>query len=43
MPIIGQTAPDFALTSDGGELIRLADFRGKKVVLYFYPRAGTKG
>ncbi len=43
MPNIGETAPDFELTSDHGEKVRLSHFRGKKVILYFYPKAGTKG
>jgi len=43
MPEIGGNAPDFELTSDAGEAVRLSDFRGKKVILYFYPKAGTKG
>jgi peroxiredoxin Q/BCP len=34
----GQAAPDFALASDSGEEVRLSDFRGKPVVLYFYPK-----
>jgi peroxiredoxin Q/BCP len=34
----GTPAPDFTLESDGGEHIRLADLRGKPVVLYFYPK-----
>ena len=36
-------APDFTLDSDQGEPITLSDFRGKKVVLYFYPKADTPG
>ncbi len=40
---IGAPAPDFALVSDTGELVRLADFRGKRVVLYFYPKDDTSG
>jgi peroxiredoxin Q/BCP len=40
---IGDTAPDFELESDGGERIRLSDFRGKKVVVYFYPKDDTPG
>jgi peroxiredoxin Q/BCP len=40
---IGDPAPDFALPSDRGELVRLADFRGKRVVLYFYPKDDTPG
>jgi peroxiredoxin Q/BCP len=39
----GKPAPDFELTSDAGETVRLADLRGKRVVLYFYPRDGTPG
>ncbi|HEY7604753.1 MAG TPA: thioredoxin-dependent thiol peroxidase [Gaiellaceae bacterium] len=39
----GKPAPDFELTSDAGETIRLADLRGKRVVLYFYPRDHTPG
>ncbi|HEV3479912.1 MAG TPA: thioredoxin-dependent thiol peroxidase, partial [Gaiellaceae bacterium] len=39
----GQEAPDFALTSDVGECVRLSQFRGKPVVLYFYPRDDTPG
>jgi peroxiredoxin Q/BCP len=34
----GQEAPDFELTSDTGERVRLSQFRGKPVVLYFYPK-----
>jgi peroxiredoxin Q/BCP len=36
-------APDFALQDQDGATVRLADFRGKKVVLYFYPRDNTPG
>jgi len=43
MPKPGQTAPDFELPSDRGEKVRLSDFRGKKVVLYFYPKDMTSG
>ena len=39
----GQEAPDFELTSDAGERVRLSEFRGKPVVLYFYPRDDTPG
>ncbi len=39
----GDPAPDFALPSDTGELVRLSDFRGKRVVLYFYPKDDTPG
>ena len=39
----GDTAPDFALTSDTGEQVTLAGLRGTKVILYFYPAAMTPG
>jgi peroxiredoxin Q/BCP len=39
----GDRAPAFELTSDTGETVRLEDFLGRRVVLYFYPRAGTPG
>jgi peroxiredoxin Q/BCP len=39
----GKPAPDFELTSDVGERVRLSSFRGKPVVLYFYPRDDTPG
>ena len=34
----GQAAPDFELTSDEGETVKLSELRGKPVVLYFYPK-----
>jgi len=39
----GDKAPQFALLSDTGEQVSLAGFRGRKLVIYFYPRAGTSG
>jgi peroxiredoxin Q/BCP len=39
----GENAPDFTLTSDGGATVSLSDFRGKPVVLYFYPKDDTSG
>ncbi|KYF64609.1 peroxiredoxin [Sorangium cellulosum] len=39
----GDRAPDFSLESDGGETVSLADFPGKTVVLYFYPKDDTPG
>ena len=39
----GNPAPDFTLTSDSGERVKLSDFRGKTVVLYFYPKDDTPG
>lgn len=40
---IGQPAPDFELPTDEGQLVSLTDYRGKKVVLYFYPEDDTPG
>jgi peroxiredoxin Q/BCP len=39
----GKPAPDFELTSDKGERVKLSDFRGRPVVLYFYPKDDTPG
>jgi len=39
----GKPAPDFELTTDSGDTVRLADLRGKQIVLYFYPRDDTPG
>ena len=39
----GTTAPDFTLAADGGSEITLSDYRGKQVVLYFYPKDDTPG
>jgi len=39
----GDAAPDFTLTADDGSEVSLSDFRGKKVVLYFYPKDDTSG
>ena len=39
----GSKAPEFKLPSDKGEEVALKDFRGKKVVLYFYPKDATPG
>lgn len=43
LPKPGQTAPDFEGFTDEGKPIKLSDYRGKDVVLYFYPRADTPG
>lgn len=40
---IGQKAPSFTLLDDKGQKVRLSDFKGKKVVLYFYPKDDTPG
>ena len=43
MFLAGETAPDFELRDSGGMPHRLSDYRGKKVVLYFYPKDDTPG
>jgi peroxiredoxin Q/BCP len=43
MPTVGQAAPDFTLPSQDGSQISLDSFRGKWVVLYFYPKDMTSG
>jgi peroxiredoxin Q/BCP len=40
---VGQMAPDFEAKIETGETIKLSDYRGKKVVLYFYPKDATPG
>jgi peroxiredoxin Q/BCP len=40
---VGSRAPNFTLPRDGGGEVRLADFKGQKLVLYFYPKADTSG
>jgi peroxiredoxin Q/BCP len=42
-PAIGGVAPGFALANQDGALVSLADFRGRWVVLYFYPKDKTPG
>ena len=40
---VGDTAPDFTLSDQFGEIHKLSDYRGKIVVLYFYPKDDTPG
>jgi peroxiredoxin Q/BCP len=40
---VGARAPAFTLTDQRGKKVKLSDFKGKRVVLYFYPRADTPG
>jgi peroxiredoxin Q/BCP len=39
----GKKAPDFSATTDGGGKVKLSDFKGKNVILYFYPKDDTPG
>src|SRR6266850_998931 len=40
---VGQKAPEFTVVNDEGKKVKLSDFKGKKVVLYFYPKDDTPG
>jgi peroxiredoxin Q/BCP len=43
MPVVGAAAPGFTLTTNEGKQVNLNDFKGKWVVLYFYPKDFTQG
>lgn len=43
MPVKGQPFPDFSLPNQDGQTITLADLRGKKVILFAFPKANTSG
>jgi peroxiredoxin len=43
LPEIGDKAPEFTVQAHDGSTVRLADYRGKQVVLWFYPKADTPG
>jgi peroxiredoxin Q/BCP len=40
---VGDKAPDFSLPSHSGDQVTLKDFRGRTLVLYFFPKADTPG
>lgn len=40
---VGKKAPDFSLPDDQGKVVRLSDFEGKRLVVFFYPKANTSG
>ena len=39
----GTKAPDFRLENQDGKQVKLGDFKGRKLLLYFYPKANTSG
>ena len=43
VPAVGARAPNFKLPRDGGGMVSLADFKGRKLALFFYPKADTPG
>ena len=43
MPKVGEIAPEFRLADATGKQIALTDYRGKRVVLYFFVKANTSG
>jgi len=42
-PRAGDAAPDFELNSDEGKIVKLSDSRGKRTIIYFYPKDDTPG
>jgi thioredoxin-dependent peroxiredoxin len=40
---VGDKAPEFRLKADDGKEVALSDFRGKRVILFFFPKANTSG
>ena len=39
----GDATPDFSLKDQTGKAVKLSDFKGRKLLVYFYPKAGTSG
>jgi peroxiredoxin Q/BCP len=40
---VGKKAPAFSLTDDEGKAVKLADFKGRRLVVFFFPKANTSG
>ncbi len=40
---VGKKAPDFTLLDENGEKVKLSGFKGRRVVVFFYPKANTPG
>lgn len=43
MVAVGEAAPEFDLATDTGQRVALSQYRGGRVIVYFYPKAGTGG
>jgi peroxiredoxin Q/BCP len=44
MPLeVGKKAPDFALPDENGDVVKLSSFKGRRVIVFFYPKASTPG
>ncbi len=44
MPLeVGKKAPDFALPDETGDVVKLSGFKGRRVIVFFYPKASTPG
>ncbi len=44
MPLeVGKKAPDFTLLDENGEKVKLSQYKGKRVIVFFYPKAMTSG
>ena len=40
---VGKKAPDFALPDENGDVVKLSSFKGRRVIVFFYPKASTPG
>jgi peroxiredoxin Q/BCP len=40
---VGKKAPSFALRDEEGRVVKLSDFKGRRLLLFFYPKANTSG
>jgi peroxiredoxin Q/BCP len=43
MPVVGKAAPNFATIDDAEQKVKLSDFKGRYIVLFFYPKDDTPG
>ena len=40
---VGKKAPSFALQDEDGQVVKLSDFKGRRLIVFFYPKASTPG